>query len=98
MSQLIDLFLEYVKIHTTSDESSDTFPSAKRQFDLARLLTAQLQSMPQVTAVLDEAYGYVYATLPSNLPENHTVPAIGFLAYTDPFSAFFHVTTIAARI
>ncbi len=94
MSQLIDLFLEYVKIHTTSDESSDTFPSAKRQFDLARLLTAQLQSMPQVTAVLDEAYGYVYATLPSNLPENHTVPAIGFLAHMDtsPEVSGEHVT------
>lgn len=83
MSQLIDSFLEYIKIHTTSDEASDTFPSTKRQYDLARLLTAQLQAMPQVTVQLDESYGYVYAMLPSNLPENHSAPAIGFLAHMD---------------
>ena len=30
--------LNYVRVHTTSDETSGTHPSAEREFDLARQL------------------------------------------------------------
>ena len=35
-------FLNYVKVHTKSDEESGTHPSSARQFDLAKILVAEL--------------------------------------------------------
>jgi tripeptide aminopeptidase len=83
--RLLERFLRYVRIHTTSDENSASTPSTPQQLDLARLLTAELQAMG-VAARMDEC-GYVYATLPGTLPEDHPargkVPAIGFIAHLD---------------
>ena len=39
--------LNYVRVHTTSDENSGTHPSAEREFDLAR----QLVEEPTMQAV-----------------------------------------------
>ena len=36
MKTVTERFLTYVKHHTTSDETSDTFPSTKRQLALQR--------------------------------------------------------------
>ena len=33
--------LNYVRVHTTSDETSGTHPSAEREFDLARQLVEE---------------------------------------------------------
>lgn len=83
--RLLERFLRYAKIHTTSDEDSDTHPTSSRQLDLARMLHTELQSLG-LEARLDE-HGYVYATLPQNLPDNHPaygrIPAIGFIAHMD---------------
>ncbi|NTW43302.1 MAG: peptidase T, partial [Anaerolineaceae bacterium] len=38
MSDVIDRFVRYVQINTKSDHESDSFPSTKEQFDLAKLL------------------------------------------------------------
>lgn len=38
-------FLNYVKIHTTSDEDSQDTPSSKRQFDLGNLLVQELEKL-----------------------------------------------------
>ena len=38
-------FLDYVKIHTTSDENCDAHPSSQCQFDLARLLEKQMKEL-----------------------------------------------------
>ena len=47
MSQFstIDLFLQYVKIDTQSDENTGTTPSTPKQHQLAELLEGQLKSM-----------------------------------------------------
>ena len=45
MSKTIDLFLQYVKIDTQSDESTGTSPSTKKQHNLAGLLVRQLEEM-----------------------------------------------------
>ena len=37
--------LNYVKIHTTSDENSDTTPTTARQFDLAKLLVKEMKEL-----------------------------------------------------
>lgn len=83
--RLLERFLRYVRIHTTSDENSPTTPSTERQRDLARVLATELEGMG-LTARMDE-HSYVYAVLPSNLPSDHPAagktPAIGFIAHMD---------------
>ncbi len=83
--RLLERFLCYVKIHTTSVESSETQPTHPRQLDLSRLLVEELSALG-LSARLDK-FGYVYATLPENLPDDHPakgkVPAVGFIAHVD---------------
>lgn len=38
-------FLEYVAVWTTSDENSDTVPSAARELDLARILVEEMKGL-----------------------------------------------------
>ena len=75
----MDKFLRYVAVETTSDENSETQPSSMRQFDLLKMLQKELQDMG-IKADLDE-YGYVMATIPSNIDKD--IPAIGFIAHVD---------------
>lgn len=77
---LIDRFIRYVKLDTTSDENSTTFPSTKKQFDLANILVKELEALGLQEISLDE-YGYVMATLPANTDKK--IPTIGFLAHMD---------------
>jgi len=70
----------YVKIDTQSDETSDTFPSTKKQFDLLKLLCGELKEIGAEDIVMDE-YGYVSATVPATVKEKK--PVIGFLAHVD---------------
>jgi tripeptide aminopeptidase len=81
---LLDRFLRYVKIDTRSDENSDSCPSTAKQWDLLRLLHEELLGMGLKDATLDEN-GYVFATVPSNLPPEHAarVPVVGFIAHVD---------------
>ena len=79
MEALLSRFLRYVAVDTQSDEESDSQPSAAGEWDLLKLLQQELLSMG-VEATLDE-YGYVMASLPSNVGEG--VPAIGFIAHVD---------------
>jgi tripeptide aminopeptidase len=73
-------FCNYVKIDTQSDPESTTFPSTEKQKDLSRVLVAELLEMGLTDSHLDE-YGYVYATLPSNV--NKKVPVICFCSHVD---------------
>ena len=73
-------FLKYVTIDTQSDPSSETIPSTPKQKDLGRLLVTELQAIGITDAHMDE-YGYVYATIPSNV--NKQVPVICFCSHMD---------------
>jgi tripeptide aminopeptidase len=73
-------FLEYVKLHTRSDERSGTHPSSSIQFALAHRLVDELNAMG-IAAECDE-YSYVYATIPAT-EGCEKVPAIGFIAHID---------------
>ena len=77
---IFNRFLKYVQIDTQSDENSKTFPSTKKQFDLANVLVKELKEIGLSDVQVDK-YGYVMATLPSNTDK--TVPVIGFLAHMD---------------
>ncbi len=68
--QLLNRFLRYVKIDTRSDENSGAGASTDKQFDLARLLVAELQELGLDPVELDDRC-YVYARLDANLPEDH---------------------------
>ena len=74
-------FLNYVVIHTTSDEESPTCPSTARQFDLANLLVRELKELGLADARVDE-HGYVYATIPAT-PGCEDKPALGLIAHMD---------------
>ena len=79
MEKLLDKFLRYVSVETTSDENSESQPSTTKQLNLLKMLCDELLAMG-IQAELDE-YGYVMATIPSNV--NHDIPAIGFIAHVD---------------
>ena len=79
MENIQDRFLRYVSVDTQSNEESETQPSAAKEWDLLKMLLAELQAMG-VDATLDE-YGYVMATIPSNI--RREVPAVGFIAHVD---------------
>jgi len=77
-TSLVKRFTEYVKIHTTSDEHSESSPSAERQFDLARILVEELQELGLIDAQVDENC-YVTATLAGNIKEKSALALIAHL-------------------
>ena len=82
MNAVIEKFLRYVKMDTESCES-DVVPSTEKQKDLARLLVKELGEMGASDIRFDEEHCYVYATIPSNLPEGQQAPTVGFIAHMD---------------
>jgi len=79
----LERFLRYIKINTTSDPNSNTHPSSEKQKILGKLLVEELHSLGVNNAYMDK-YGYVYASLASNL--DTLVPTIGFIAHMDTSS------------
>ena len=79
MENLLDRFLRYVAVDTQSDENSESQPSTEKQLVLLEMLRDELRVLG-LEAELDQ-WGYVMATLPSNL--DHKAPAIGFIAHVD---------------
>lgn len=74
-------FLNYVKIHTTSDENSNTTPSTRRQFDLAEILAEEMKKLGVKDVRVDENC-YVYGAIPATLGYEDK-PAIGLIAHLD---------------
>lgn len=79
---ILERFLRYISIDTASDPESPTQPSSEKQLTLSRLLVKELKEMGVKDVALDQ-YGYVMATIPSNLPSGTKVPKIGFIAHVD---------------
>jgi tripeptide aminopeptidase len=77
---VVERFLRYVQIDTQSDPHSVSNPSTEKQKDLSRLLVKELQDMG-VTDVHTDDYGYVYATIPSNI--DRSFPVICFCSHVD---------------
>jgi len=78
---LTQRFLKYVQIDTQSDQFSETYPSTKKQFDLAKVLTRELQDLGIEDVELDE-FCYVYATITGN-SEKKNIPKIMFCSHMD---------------
>ena len=79
MEKLLNRFLRYVSVDTQSNEESETQPSASKEWDLLKMLRDELAAL-DVEVTLDD-YGYVMASIPSNI--NKDVPAVGFIAHVD---------------
>ncbi len=80
MERLIERFLDYVSFDTQSSEEAEGCPSTSKQLVFARHLADSLEEMGLEDVTMDEQ-GYIYATLPSNLPAD--VPTVGFIAHYD---------------
>jgi tripeptide aminopeptidase len=78
--QILDRFLKYVSIDTRSDDTSTTFPSTAKQFDMLNLLHDQLKRFGLKDVSID-SNGYVMGTLPANTRKK--VPVIGWVAHVD---------------
>jgi tripeptide aminopeptidase len=73
-------FLRYVTYDTQSDEDSESYPSTAKQLELLRALRDELAEVGLADVQMDD-YGYVTATLPSNVDAD--VPTVAFFAHVD---------------
>lgn len=82
----LERFIRYAKIDTQSKDDSETYPSTIKQLDLLNLLVQECKDLGLADASIDK-YGYVMATIPSNLPASHParakIPTVGFIAHVD---------------
>ena len=79
--ELTDRFLKYISFDTQSSEENEAQrPSTQKQFELARYLKRELESLGLQDVEMDE-HAYVYATLPANTEK--PIPTIGFIAHMD---------------
>lgn len=76
---LVERFLHYVSFDTQSDEASETCPSTAKQLKLGAYLKEELEKIG-LKEVEQDAWGYVYATLPEN---QEGQPTIGLIAHLD---------------
>jgi tripeptide aminopeptidase len=74
---VLERFLRYVRIDTTSDQDSDTYPSTAKQRDMGEVLERELRDLGLDDVELTE-HGYVFATLPGSAG-----PTIGLIAHMD---------------
>ncbi len=80
MEGIVERFINYVKIDTESDPNNPAFPSTEKQWNLARYIVKELETIGLEDISLDENC-YIMATLPSNV--DYDVPTIGFISHMD---------------
>ena len=74
---MLERFLRYVRVDTTSDQDSQTYPSTAKQRDLGQVLERELRELGLDDVELTER-GYVFATLPGSAG-----PTVGLIAHMD---------------
>lgn len=79
---VIERFMRYIALDTTSDESCPDCPSSPREWPLANLLADEMRALGMEDVRVDE-HAYVYGFLPANAPS----PAIGLIAHMDTVDA-----------
>ncbi|CAA7195072.1 peptidase T [Chryseobacterium potabilaquae] len=79
--KLLNRFLNYVKIYSTSDAESETTPSTPQQWNIAKYITEELKTIGLEDVSIDDN-GYIMGYVPSNL-ENDNNPTIGFISHYD---------------
>jgi len=84
-AELEERLVRYVRVDTQSDEASTATPSTARQFDLLKLLQAELTAIGAQDVRLTD-YAAVLATIPATT--SRPVPTIAFLAHVDTAPQF----------
>lgn len=77
---VVDRFLRYVRVNTESREHQPRVPSSEGQWELARMLVAELESLGATDIHLSDTC-MVRARVPSNVDRD--VPCVGLLAHVD---------------
>ncbi len=85
LQDAMERFLRYVKIWTTSDIKSASFPSTENQLELGKLLSKELKDL-ELEDILHDKFGYVYANLPPSEGFEKVKP-IGLIAHLDTSQA-----------
>ena len=78
---LLDRFLRYVKIETTSDPRKEVTPSTEGQWELLRMLEAELKDAGADEVYLDK-HGYLIGRFPAG-KGGKKAPVIGLMAHVD---------------
>ena len=78
--RLLDRFIRYVKVHTTARDDAGCYPSSSGQWELGKLLVAELSEIGLADVEQDE-HGLVWATLPANV--DREVPVVAFNSHLD---------------
>lgn len=84
MKTVLDRFLEYCSMDTTSDEESTSYPSTPNQLALGKRLAEELIQLG-LSEVEQDQYGYVTATIPATAGEGGKV--LGLVAHMDTSAA-----------
>ena len=79
--ELIRRFVRYARIHTTSDRHGEETPSTPGQWDLAKLLVAELREIGVEDIYFDD-HAYIIARIPATIPDGE-LPTIGIMAHMD---------------
>ncbi|MHA1219299.1 MAG: peptidase T [Candidatus Heimdallarchaeaceae archaeon] len=82
---VLERFLRYIPVDTTSSDETGTHPSTPEQLELGRMLKEELLELGLENVIHDE-YGYVYADLPAS-QGYEDAPSISFLAHIDTSQA-----------
>ncbi|MDR0374227.1 MAG: peptidase T [Treponema sp.] len=80
-ASIVSRFLRYVQVWTTSCRHVEKTPSTPGQWDLAKLLAEELQTLGVKDVSLTDSC-YVIARLPASAGKEN-VPRVGFLAHLD---------------
>ena len=79
LSNVTERFLRYVKVDTRSADGAESIPSTQKQFNLARMIEAEMKEIGLEDVRLDE-HCYVYGFIPAT---DASLPTLGFIAHMD---------------
>lgn len=78
---VLERFLNYIVVETTSDPYAESFPSTKSQLDFGHTLMEEMKKLG-LTDVTQDEYGYVFGTIPSTVPD-YKGKILGLIAHMD---------------
>ncbi len=80
---VLERFLAYISVDTTSDGESESYPSTPNQLELGRRLAEELRELG-LSHVRQDEHGYVMAEIPATC---EGVPAVGLVSHMDTSDA-----------
>ena len=78
--RLLERFLRYVRVGTSADPNSNTYPSSESQRELGRMLAEELAAM-SIDDAGQDAHALVWGTVPASI--EGTCPTVALVAHVD---------------